>query len=224
MKATPFISPYEFQSPTSPVFIERAVVIDRLAANHTPLILISETIKSGEFYEAINDGGTLSIVRAAGFLALYHRISQVSFCTYVHPLPCLTSHFFFFLTLCWSSDAASRLRAKLHSHMRNLSQEFPKHSLTSVMKQSPCSHQIVFTNDLTPTSIINYIIYIRLLTKQIHKSWVESIDADIFNHVLNNDYCSHNAIIIFSSWIELIFCHSATVWWKCLWVQWHQIS
>lgn len=47
--------------------------------------------------------------------------------------------------------------------------------------------------------IINDIISTTLLTKQMHKSQrPESIDTETFNHVLNNDYCSHNAVIIFS--------------------------
>lgn len=45
--------------------------------------------------------------------------------------------------------------------------------------------------------IINGIVSMTLLTKQMHKSHrSESIDAETFNHVLNNDHCSHNAIII----------------------------
>lgn len=58
--------------------------------------------------------------------------------------------------------------------------------------------------------IINDIISTTLLTKQMHKSHrPQSIDMETFNHVLNNDYCSHNAIIIFSCWFELIACQSA---------------
>lgn len=45
--------------------------------------------------------------------------------------------------------------------------------------------------------IINGIVSMTLLTKQMHKSHrSESIDTETFNHVLNNDHCSHNAIII----------------------------
>lgn len=45
--------------------------------------------------------------------------------------------------------------------------------------------------------IINSIISMTLLTKQMHKSnKSESIDTETFNHVSNNDHCSHNAIII----------------------------
>lgn len=55
--------------------------------------------------------------------------------------------------------------------------------------------------------IINGIISTTLLTKQMHKSHRhESIGTETFNHVLNNDYCSHNAIIIFSSWYEWMCC------------------
>ncbi len=57
--------------------------------------------------------------------------------------------------------------------------------------------------------IINDIISTTLLTKQMHKSRrPESIDRETFNHVLNDDYCSHNAIIIFSCWSEWICCQS----------------
>lgn len=46
--------------------------------------------------------------------------------------------------------------------------------------------------------IINGIVSMTLLTKQMHKSQrSESIDTETFNHVLNTDHCSHNAIIIF---------------------------
>lgn len=62
---------------------------------------------------------------------------------------------------------------------------------------------------LDPPYIINDIISTTLLTKQMHKSHrPESIDRETFNHVLNNDYCSHNAIIIFSCWCEWICCRS----------------
>lgn len=55
--------------------------------------------------------------------------------------------------------------------------------------------------------IINGIISMTLLTKQMHKSHrSESIDTETFNHVLNNDHCSHNAIIIFSLWFGWMRC------------------
>lgn len=55
--------------------------------------------------------------------------------------------------------------------------------------------------------IINDIISTTLSTKQMHKSLrLQSIDTETFNHVLNNDYCSHNAIIIFSCWFGLMCC------------------
>lgn len=60
-----------------------------------------------------------------------------------------------------------------------------------------------------PPYIINDIISTTLLTKQMHKSLrLQSIDTETFNHVLNNDYCSHNAIIIFSCWFGLMCCQS----------------
>lgn len=49
--------------------------------------------------------------------------------------------------------------------------------------------------------IINDIVSTTLLTKQMYKSHCrESIDTETFNHVLNNDFCSHNAIIILRFW------------------------
>lgn len=55
--------------------------------------------------------------------------------------------------------------------------------------------------------IINGIISATLLTKQMHKSHrPESIDTKIFNHVLSNDYSSHNAIIVLSCWCEWMRC------------------
>lgn len=57
--------------------------------------------------------------------------------------------------------------------------------------------------------IINDIISTTLLTKQMHKSLrLQSIDTETFNHVLNNDYCSHNAVIIFSCWSGWMCCRS----------------
>lgn len=47
--------------------------------------------------------------------------------------------------------------------------------------------------------IINGTVSTTLLTKKIHKSRRRvSIDMETFHHVQNNDYCSLNAIIIFS--------------------------
>lgn len=72
--------------------------------------------------------------------------------------------------------------------------QFPKLWWFLFLHLSGCEqHRRRRRRPLDSPYIINDIISTTLLTKQMHKSQrPKSIDTETFNHVLNNDYCSHN--------------------------------
>lgn len=76
-------------------------------------------------------------------------------------------------------------------------------AVTSVRRRRRCRRRQL----LDSPYIVNGTVSTTLLTKKIHKSHRRvSIDMETFHHVLNNDYCSLNAIIIFSFWFEWMCC------------------